>query len=235
MWERFMQENGDGLAREISSSPSRGSSPYRHAFFRSKSQELIVLPFQLLGKMPVGQGAFPWNARCIAMHDREGGFILLDFLISMPMLVLLIGTVGVLSIFVARMASSLYADMELRQEVQSAFVRVIGDASEAYSVQRSVTGGGVSFRKRSLGKGDSQTTYFVSEKDRATKLVYGNAREPLTGDSYLAGVTITEFSWREVAPFLQEFRLTGKSRMTGHSYTLSTRVYGLRQEGRGSP
>ena len=174
------------------------------------------------------------------MRDsRESGFVLLEFLVSVPLLALLLGTLGVLSVFAARTFFSLYADMELHQEVQGAFVRVVGDASEAYSVRSSLAGRGVSLRKRSpslqAGAPSEWVTYFVSEAARTKKLVYNDARQPITGDSRLAGVTITEFSWQEVAPLLQEFRLTGKSLLTGHTYTLSTRVYGLRQDGGGVP
>lgn len=58
------------------------------------------------------------------------------------------------------------------------------------------------------------------------KLVWKDEMRPLTGNHSLAGVDITAFSCSEVAPRLHEIRLTGRSRVTRHSYTLAVCVYG---------
>lgn len=176
------------------------------------------------------------------MKDRrEEGFILLDLLVSFPLVTLLLTALAGLSFFAARSAFMLYADMELKQEVQGAFIRIVSDASSAYSIRPFSLGHehGVAFRKRSPALQDSASiegaAYFVHEAQRKRRLVYQDERQPITGDSQFAGVAITEFSWREISPLLQEFRLTGKSLVTGHSYSLATRVYGLRQEGGATP
>lgn len=68
--------------------------------------------------------------------------------------------------------------------------------------------------------------YWIHRVNSVDKLVWRDVSRPLTGNHSLAGVDVTELTCTELAPRLHEIRLTGRSRVTGHSYTLAVAVYG---------
>ena len=76
-------------------------------------------------------------------------------------------------------------------------------------------------------QGTYQVSYWVNvTNDKVHKLVWKDASRPLTGNHALAGVDILDFSCQKLAPRLVEIRLTGRSLVTKHRYTLKTVVYG---------
>ncbi len=162
-------------------------------------------------------------------HNGERGMIFLDMVISLPMLVLLLAGVAAVTAMAFRSAFFLMADSELEQEIQMAVRQVADDARNSYEIRNSSE---KYMFKQYRGADDKGTgTYNVSywvnvTHDKIHKLVWKDASRPLTGNHALAGVDITEFSCRKLAPRLVEVRLTGRSLVTGHRYTLKTAVYG---------
>ena len=164
--------------------------------------------------------------------SREAGTVLLDMLVSLPVLVFLLAAMGAMVVMVFRAAFFLIADSELHQEVQMAMRQVVDEARISYRVRSQRHNGRPSIifyqycsPDESL-TGTFQVQYWVHRVNKVDKLVWRDATWPLTGNNSLAGVDITEFSCTELAPRLQEIRLTGRSKVTGHSYTLAVAVYG---------
>ncbi|MFV0635143.1 hypothetical protein [Mitsuokella sp. WILCCON 0060] len=162
-------------------------------------------------------------------RSRERGALLLDMMVSLPMLVLLLAGAAAVAALAFRSAFFLMADSELEQEIQMAVRQVADEARSSYEVRW--RGEGCVFRQYRGVDDKGQSTYQVSywvnvTQDKIHKLVWKDASRPLTGNHALAGVDITEFSCRKLAPRLVEIRLTGRSLVTKHRYTLKTVVYG---------
>lgn len=166
-------------------------------------------------------------------RDRDtAGFILLDMIVSLPILVFLLAVMGAMAVMAFRAAFFLIADSELQQEVQMAVRQVAEDARTSYAIRaftKDDRPGYTFYQYRSPDEADVgtfRTQYWVHKMGRLDKLVWRSETRPLTGNHSLAGVSITEFSCTEIAPRLHEIRLTGQSRVTQRSYTLAVCVYG---------
>lgn len=160
------------------------------------------------------------------------GFILLDMLVSLPILVFLLAAMGAMAVMAFRAAFFMMADSELQQEVQMAVRQVAEDARTSYAIRgftKDEKPGYTFYQYRSPDEASSstfRTQYWFHKVGSVDKLVWKDEMRPLTGNHSLAGVDITAFSCSEVAPRLHEIRLTGRSRVTRHSYTLAVCVYG---------
>lgn len=163
---------------------------------------------------------------------NTSGFILLDMLVSLPILVFLLAAMGAMAVMAFRAAFFMMADSELQQEVQMAVRQVAEDVRTSYAIRgftKDEKPGYTFYQYRSPDEASSstfRTQYWVHKVGSVDKLVWKDEMRPLTGNHSLAGVDITAFSCSEVAPRLHEIRLTGRSRVTRHSYTLAVCVYG---------
>ena len=69
-------------------------------------------------------------------RDRDAsGFILLDVIVSLPILVFLLAAMGAMAVLAFRAAFFLIADSELHQEVQMAVRQVADEARISYRVR----------------------------------------------------------------------------------------------------
>ncbi|MCR5757669.1 MAG: hypothetical protein K6F95_07160 [Selenomonas sp.] len=173
------------------------------------------------------------SAAWCACHEE--GFILWETLLALPLLALLL--MSVTAIFCWCMRAYFYnlADAELVQEVQGAFVRVTeevlaGKAIKPPLQQRQ----GIEIISRqnplyvdSVPGREVRISYSVHKMDKLQKLVRSSDDAPLTGNHSLASVTIVEFSAVRdaVYPDVYRLRLTGRSEVTKHEYTMCTAVY----------
>ncbi len=166
---------------------------------------------------------------------NEAGFILGEALVAMPVLVMLL--LSLTSIFMFCMRTYFYqlADGELVQEVQGSFSLVVEDLLAGQYIEEgagSNKGFFIVGRQNPL-YGDSKPggmkkeSYWLHNMAGLVKLARGSIYAPLTGDHALAQVTVVEFSWArdEAYPDVYKLRLTGKSEMTNHEYTLRTAIY----------
>ena len=165
-------------------------------------------------------------------RDRQAGFVLLEAVAALPVLILLLTVAGMIMANSWKAYRYHLADEELQQEVRQALDRVTEDMltarrAESMKYERGVK---IYHRKTAFSKsnedGTTETKYYLNNYGRV-KLVQNDAFAPMTGDHALAGVTITEFFCRPVAgkTGLYELRLEGKSEVTGHVYSLCTAVY----------
>lgn len=165
----------------------------------------------------------------------EGGFVLWEALIALPLIVMLLMSVITIFCWCMRAYFCNLADAELVQEVQSAFVRVTEEIMSGKEIRPSIQqrqGIEIISRQNPLytdsipGK-EVKASYSVHEMDHLQKLVRSSDDAPLTGNHALASVTIVEFSVSrdENFPDVYKLRLTGKSEMTKHEYTMCTAVY----------
>lgn len=168
-----------------------------------------------------------------AGNQCQRGFVLLEAVISVPMIVMLLASLGTAALWGMHHYLSIMADAELQQEVQFAFERVVEDMLEAREI-RPLPGDKQGYEiiktlpADAAGKEQEvHLVYWLNTIQGTHKLVCEDASAPMTGDHSLAAVTITEFSCTPEAGAagLYVIRLTGKSEVTEHVYTLQTAVY----------
>lgn len=171
----------------------------------------------------------------------EGGFIFMEVLIALPLLVMLL--MGIMTLFFWCMHCYFInlADEELVQEVQGAFTQIMEDALRGESIEQ--TGHkeqsfAIISKADPLGKHTSKEekrpdgkfviTYGLHTMAGTKKLIRGDQLEaPLTGDHALACVTIEEL-WAEAdgsCPGIYKLHIMGRSEVTQHAYTLESAVY----------
>jgi len=175
------------------------------------------------------------NISAAWQRTNEAGFILWEALIAIPMLTILLLSVTSVFMFCIRTYFYQLADGELVQEVQSAFSLVVEDLLAGQYIEEGI-GNSKGFyivgRQNPLYSdskpgGTKKESYWLHNMAGLVKLTRGTIYAPLTGDHTLAQVTVVEFSVirDEVYPNVYKLRLTGKSEMTRHEYTLCTAVY----------
>ena len=171
------------------------------------------------------------------MNEGKGqrGIILLETAISLPIMMLLLTAAVAMLLLSLRNYFRVLADAELHQEMQIAFTRMVQDSTEGrYITPYQQNYPGIEIHKRWYalrdynGSTDLWNLYWIAEVRERKKLIWGADRSaPMTGDYSLAGVEIHEIAGEEQAacPGLYVLRLTGRSVLTNHYYTLSTAVY----------
>ena len=165
-----------------------------------------------------------------AGNQCQRGFVLLEAVVSVPMIVMLLVSLGTAALWGMHHYLSIMADAELQQEVQFAFERVVEDLLEAREIRPLSWGNGYEIVKTlpadAAGKEQEvRLTYRLNTIQGTHKLVCEDAAAPMTGDNSLGAVTITEFSCTPESSGFYFFRLTGKSEVTEHVYSLQTAVY----------
>ena len=131
---------------------------------------------------------------------NTSGFILLDMLVSLPILVFLLAAMGAMAVMAFRAAFFMMADSELQQEVQMAVRQVAEDARTSYAIRgftKDEKPGYTFYQYRSPDEASSstfRTQYWVHKVGNVDKLVWKDEMRPLTGNHSLAGVDITAFS-----------------------------------------
>lgn len=169
--------------------------------------------------------------------QTEQGFALLELLASLPMLALLLVTIAGLFLYGMKLYYRNLADVELQQELQTAMSQIVDDLTETRAVEQ-LPGGqdGVMLAQRydpSSGRSNHRDTYvtyraYTVPRTTTRKLYYGSDfGAPMMGNHALAGVTITEFFCSPDSDKigLVHLRLSGKSEVTKHEYTLKTTIY----------
>lgn len=166
--------------------------------------------------------------------ERQQGFALLEVVVSIPMMVLLLVSLGTAVFWGLHHYLYFLADAELQQEVQVSFQRVVDDMLEAREIQPLPIGrqGYTLIKTLPAGTKNAEEKtvrmiYEIHTIQGTHKLVCGDVEAPMTGNHSLAGVTITTFSCEPESgePGLYTVRLTGKSEVTKHVYSLETAVY----------
>lgn len=159
----------------------------------------------------------------------------MEALVAMPVLaILLMSAIGIF-MFCMRAYFHQLADGELVQEVQGAFSLVEEDLLNGQYIKPGeekregfyIIGRQNPLRSESQPGGIKKESYWLHNMASLVKLVRGTVDAPLTGDHSLARVTIVEFSAVEDEhyPHVYKIRLTGRSEITNHEYTMCTAVY----------
>lgn len=151
-----------------------------------------------------------------------------------PLLALLVMTAVSIFFWAVRVYFVQLADIELEQEMQLSFQRVVEEGLKSDDIQPSHHRHGIKFFKKQNPLVDAvvpgetiATDYWLHTTSGLSKLVLGSDNAPLTGDHALAGVNILEFTVDsdEDRPGVYYLHMVGKSEVTNHEYSLCSAVY----------
>ena len=168
---------------------------------------------------------------------NERGFLLLETLLSLPILVFLLTMLGGIVLWMGRCAYMELADWELESSMGIVMNRLTEDINWAESVECYKGSKGYDKVKISAhidgvkGKNErfplKAIDYMNAQNDEyhGHRIVYMSPDAPLTGNSILGKVLITDFDCERIAEDLVSVRLSGKSLRSMHEYTLSTVVH----------
>jgi hypothetical protein len=168
-------------------------------------------------------------------NTNEAGVVLGEALIALTLLVILMMAMTGIFMFCMRAYFYHLADGELVQEVQGAFSVMVEDVlvgqyimpGDENSAGFYIIGRQNPLHTDSQPDGIKKESYWLHNMAGLLKLVRGTVDAPITGDHSLARVTIVEFSAvkDEHYPHVYKIRLTGRSEITNHEYTMCTAVY----------
>ncbi|SHK93282.1 hypothetical protein SAMN05216582_12523 [Selenomonas ruminantium] len=165
---------------------------------------------------------------------RERGTVLLEAAVSIPLLALLMMTAVTIFSWTVHFYFVQLADMEMEQEVQMAFQRIMEEALESERIRKLIYWQGYAFVKKQdplkRSKEDKPTfesSYWLHSMYGLDKLVAGTDDAPMTGDHALAGVKIIAFDIDEDIenPGIYHLEIAAQSMVTQHEYRLSSCVY----------
>ncbi|SDP48841.1 hypothetical protein [Selenomonas ruminantium] len=160
--------------------------------------------------------------------------IIYEAAVSIPIIAMLAMTAMAVFLWGIKTYFMQIADGELEQEVEIAFQELLEDSMSAVRIEKMPGKQGYEIVKKNNPlkpqKPDKETfsvTYCLNEVDGVVKLVCGGVRAPLTGNHALAPVDITDFAINEDEhqPGVYHLRLTGKSGVTKHEYSLCSAVF----------
>ena len=159
---------------------------------------------------------------------NENGFVLLELIVGLPMILLLLWTMSNLFINTWQQCKFLIADFILQQEMQSAMLRIVDDARIAYEVY--VTDNQLHFKHHEMpsfteGIKDVDNGYKPWYKRKDGKIYLNGESSPITGDDDLSKTTVTDFKFIKISDQLWRFTIEAKSNVSGHKIKLSTEVF----------
>ncbi len=160
----------------------------------------------------------------------------METLLSIPVLLFLLSAFGASVLWSFKVLSWQKDDWELQQELHYVMERIAEDANRAEyaEIKHGPLGDQLSLcYRRGLsrdaldGKPKEYVLYGkqVSEKYGEGRIFVKSVSMPVTGDSLLGRVNITEFRCSMETPHILRVRLTGKSFLTKHEFSLETAIF----------
>ena len=168
---------------------------------------------------------------------NERGYILLETMVSLPVVVFLLSVLGGCMLWSFKAISWQKNEWELQQELHYVMERFVEDANRAEyaKITRLTEGDSVELcyrqdlSREALEKREPDCFIAYAKRDSAKymegRMIVENSFMPMTGDSILGRVNITEFRCNMVSPHILHVQLTGKSFLTKHEYTLETAIF----------
>ena len=158
----------------------------------------------------------------------------METLVSLPVIVFLLSALGGCILWTVRTVLWQKADWELQEEVRYVMERIVEDASKTEYADIWWDGRTVYFQYWDMVK-----SWTMSRPPEAYAkyewlgvpledfwwIAAERTGMPLTGKSVLGKVTITEFHCSMATDHLFHVRITGRSKVTGHEFSLESAVY----------
>ncbi len=179
------------------------------------------------------------------LKSNQRGFVLMEFAIALPLLILLLYALGSVNLKIWDIAKKQVADYVLETEAQEIIDRISNDARAAHSVEVKKASGLGDFQTvifvchtNSVKKNDSgfydtfcQRIYTVDSAEGKAFHIYfkrqmGEAHNnPLSGDNFYGDTVVRTLKFSKPAEKVLHVTLELESLVTGQSVKFNTAVY----------
>ena len=149
----------------------------------------------------------------------EHGYGLLELMAALPLASLLLVSLGVLFFMGVKTYVYMISDWELARQVQFSMEHIRHDLLYAVTVKEEA--GELKIYCRDAAGPAKWVEYHLSSETRPHLM--RNA-QPVTGDSSLGDILITQFSYRKEGLRTVLFQIMAKNQLTGHTYGLESAV-----------
>ena len=183
---------------------------------------------------------------------KQNGFVLAEFVIALPLLILLLFSLGQMTYKIFSIAKTQSADYVLENEAQRVLERITDDAKSAHSVEiKQAIGGkeiqeiffnyhvvGNNLSKDYFKKDYSSYTndivdliythrYTVNHSQTGGLHVYAERKKDgsITGDNFLGDTSVTKLKFTQPKENILHIELEMQSLVTGKKFKVSTSVF----------
>ena len=159
--------------------------------------------------------------------DSERGQVLAEFAVSLPVLVMLLVTVGGIFLYAVQIYRQKTAETELISEISIAMERIAEDASTSSTFEIAGSGNDLTLYRGKINEDDREESvrYFVNNHAVYGALLCRNKNnEPITGANRSGEVVISSFNCSQDGSLLR-IELTGKSVLVKREFTLCTAFF----------
>lgn len=149
----------------------------------------------------------------------ERGYGLMELVAALPLAALLLFSLGVIFFMGIKTYIYMISDWELARQVQFSMEHIRHDLLYAVAVKEEA--GKLKIYCREAAGSPKWVEYHLSSETRPHLM--RNA-QPVTGDSSLGDILITQFSYRKEGLRTVLFQIMAKNQLTGHTYGLESAV-----------
>lgn len=175
---------------------------------------------------------------------NERGFVLIEFVIALPMIILLLYGLGATTMKIFSVAKFHVADYVLEVETQDALARITSDLRAAYSVKRSDAFSGepidnieivyLTLNSNSTSKNTIVVLYtqiyIVDRTKTHGAYIYAQHQNkvkssPITGGNFFGDNVVTRLKYTKLDEKVLHVELEMESLVTGRSFKVATAVF----------
>ena len=174
-------------------------------------------------------------------RDNAAGYVLLETAIALPLIVFLLTVLGYVTLWSFRTYQRETADINAQEELQLAMERIVEDVQNAAVIEITPNDQHLYQIHIIMHEEKEQKVNNIKVRTSAVyrvgRLTYGqtgsmyrrllgDAGQPMTGDSFVAGETdVTEFFWEQKGSGIIRITLGLRSVVTDHEYRLATEIF----------
>ena len=156
----------------------------------------------------------------------ERGQVLWEMMVSLPVIMLLLTSLGGGFLWLMGCYTKEMADLELTNEMRMSMAQVTDDMRYAKSISSAPIDGNYDQLTITLPD-NTKVIYWVARYNLSWRLVRNSNNMPLTGESSLGKTDVVTFHCRNDSGYTDvwQIELAAASRLTGHKFSLRTAVY----------
>ena len=154
--------------------------------------------------------------RLYGIFQQENGYTLLEFMFALPVILGLLLSLSVGSLYFLKLYSYSVSQSELQDQVRIPMERIVRDISYADQIQ--LIGNDVTLWVWSGGNRQQVTYSYQNSR------IYRNT-QPLTGDCRLGTILIIHFRCQQLSTRYFRIEISGRNYSIQRDFTLTTNVY----------
>lgn len=157
------------------------------------------------------------------MKAKRNGFLLLSRVLSLPVVVMFCIALVTSFFFATQKYFALLGDWEVHRQVQFVAERLFYDLSIAEELKDNFGSYEIYQAYQKNGNFSRQYVYYDYSQREINPRIHRNS-QPLTGETIIGTIAMTEFSLKKISPNVVQFSITGENRKTQHKFSIQSAV-----------